>query len=84
MEAYRQWRRQYLRKKQKEASVNTSRSVHDIKISYMNVIYKITDILLTVDLQDQEIVAVWKALKNMTAAVSGKGVGAKDGSRYIN
>ena len=78
MAKYKEWRRKYnLRKKQKEARPSSPISVADIRFSRKNVIYKITGLLLTVDLQDHEIVAAWKALKNMTGAVvSGRGAAA--------
>ena len=82
MVAYQKWQRQYnLRKKQKERtstqrlSRKHRKSVADVKIRYEGVIYNITDLLLTVDLHDHEIIAMWKGLKAITRAVYGKGAG---------
>ena len=69
MARYKTWRRQYLSRRQKK-----SKSVADVKLSRKGVIYKITDFLLAVDLQDHEIIAVWKGLKAITRAVYGEGV----------
>jgi hypothetical protein len=41
----------------------------DMSIQYTGELFEMIDLLLTVDLEDKEIVVIWKALQNMTKAV---------------
>jgi len=56
-----------------QATFAKSKSVTDVKLSRKGVIYKITDFLLAVDLQDYEIIAVWKGLKVLQELSMGRG-----------
>jgi len=72
MARYQAWWRQYLSRKKKV--LTPKKSVYDGAIRYNGVIYNsVTDLLLT-DLQDDEILHIWKQLKAKIKAVGKKEV----------
>src|SRR5215469_744258 len=76
MKRYRECRRQYLSRKKQART--PKKSVYDVPIRYNGVIYNnVTDLLLTyllvVDLQDDEILHIWKQLKDKVRVIPGCG-----------